>query len=106
MNTKQSISLVPEPAESEANKAQRLIDFQGWCLLRAQALNGEVIVLERDAAVCLPGRWCDDVVYTLSELDELGVVTQARLRRVHEAKRMFRAGIIKQPGPGGEAEGR
>jgi len=96
----------PEPDyRAEAEKAQRLLREQGWCVVWSRVL-GEPVVWVRDAKVVIPARWQNAVKYTLAELEALTRPPKPDpegLRKLHEAKRVF-GGEIGAGEPRGGAD--
>lgn len=82
----------PKPDyKGEAEKAQRLLEERGWCVVWSRVL-GEPVVWVRDGKVVIPARWKDAVKYTLAELEALTRPPKPgpeELRRLHQAKKLF-----------------
>lgn len=84
-------------AEETARHTRELLDSQGWCLWKCNALGGDVIAVVIDESV-------EGVegypVYTEAELEELcqDDVSEATLRLVHEAKRLAGAKVTNSEG--------
>ncbi len=82
----------PVDPRCEGKKARALLNKQGWCAVKSQALGGEIVIWANDGKVIIPARWQGNVLYSMDEIAALaadGGVTEEGLRRVHEAKRIF-----------------
>lgn len=72
--------------EAESEASRRLAD-DGWTVVRAESLGGELVIWLRDESVTVPDRLSGLVRYTKAELAALHNATEAQLRDIHRAKR-------------------
>lgn len=76
-------------AVETAGRTRELLNSQGWCLWRCQALGGDTIAVVRDDSV--EGVPKDMTVYTNAELAKIfprgSLVSRQTLKLIHEAKR-------------------
>jgi len=91
--------------ETGPAKARRLLRQNGWVAVRSQVLDGEIILLSRDASIPVPTWFRNCARFETEEFPLLVGAGPEQLRLICETKRLFGGRLVTDPDADGSVEG-